>query len=183
MASDAQICDVPEQSWHLSRIIFVEKKLSCGETLGNFWKFWRNFGIFGEILPQFTRFHVEKKLSPKVHLWSKNDKYEVWDVPNYTATLPPFSILKMVLCICVPKYLKKWNIFKMVLCTCSQIFKKLKYFENGVPEYSQIFKKLKYFENGVMHICSQIFRSTPLVSNRKPKLDDLTPFNLQPLPY
>ena len=86
-----------------------------------------------------------KKLSPKVHLWRKNDKYEVWYVPNYSATLPSFSILKMVLCICVPKYLKKWNILKNVLCTCSQIFKKLKYFENGVRKYSQIFKKNEIF--------------------------------------
>ena len=57
----------------ISQIIFMEKKLSCGEILGNigkiwetekFWKifgkFWKNFGKFWEILPQVTRFHVEK---------------------------------------------------------------------------------------------------------------------------
>ena len=44
--------------------------MSCGEILGNLWKFW-------EILPQ-TCFHVEKNGAQKVHLWRKNDKYEVW---------------------------------------------------------------------------------------------------------
>ena len=34
------------------------EKLSCGEILGN-------FGKFGEILPQFTRFHVEKNSAQK----------------------------------------------------------------------------------------------------------------------
>ena len=44
------------QSSYLSKyhkLYFVEKKLSCGEIMGNFENFW-------EILPQFTRFHVEK---------------------------------------------------------------------------------------------------------------------------
>jgi len=40
------------------------------EILGNFEKFW-------EILPQFTRFHVEKNLAQKVDLLRKNEKYEV----------------------------------------------------------------------------------------------------------
>ena len=37
----------------ISQIIFVEKKLSCGEILEKIEKFW-------EILPQFRHFHVEK---------------------------------------------------------------------------------------------------------------------------
>ena len=50
----------------ISRVIFLEKKLTCGEKLGNFGK---NLGKFWEILwnfekfwvlPQFMRFHVEK---------------------------------------------------------------------------------------------------------------------------
>ena len=44
----------------ISQIIFVEKKLSCGEILGNFGEILGNFEKFWEILPQFTRFHVEK---------------------------------------------------------------------------------------------------------------------------
>ena len=43
----------------ISQIIFVEKKLSCEEILGNFEKFW-------EILPQFMRFKVEKNWAKKV---------------------------------------------------------------------------------------------------------------------
>ena len=46
-----------------------------------FWENLRHFGKFWEILPQFTRFHVEKNWAQKVHLWRKNDKYEVWKHP------------------------------------------------------------------------------------------------------
>ena len=48
----------------ISRIIFVEKKLSCGEILGN----------FGEILGNFATIKAlscGEKLSPKVNLWKK----------------------------------------------------------------------------------------------------------------
>ena len=38
--------------------------MSCGEILGN-------FAIFSVL-------SCGEKLSPKVHLWSKNDKYQVW---------------------------------------------------------------------------------------------------------
>ena len=67
-----------ENSWYLvsqcvvqsqiSQIIFAEKKMSGGEILGNFGKFWeflRIFGKFWEILPQFTHFHVEKNWAQK----------------------------------------------------------------------------------------------------------------------
>ena len=47
----------------ISQIIFVEKKLSCGEILGDF--------------ATIYALSCGKKLSPKVHLWRKNDKYEV----------------------------------------------------------------------------------------------------------
>ena len=46
----------------------------CGEKI----VIWRNIGKIWEILPQFTRFHVEKNWAQKVHLWRKNDKYEVY---------------------------------------------------------------------------------------------------------
>ena len=35
---------------------------------------------FWEILPQFTRFHVEVNWAQKIHLWRKNDRYEVWEI-------------------------------------------------------------------------------------------------------
>ena len=54
----------------ISQVIFAKKKLSCGEILGIFAKFW-------EIFPRFTRFHVEKNVEPKSTLVEKNDKYEV----------------------------------------------------------------------------------------------------------
>ena len=44
----------------ISQIIFVEKELSCGEILGTIGKMFGNFGKLWEILPKFTRFHVEK---------------------------------------------------------------------------------------------------------------------------
>ena len=34
-------------------------------------KFWKKIGKFWEILPQFTRFHLEKNWAQKVHLWRK----------------------------------------------------------------------------------------------------------------
>ena len=40
----------------ISQIISVEKKLSCGEILGKFGKFWRNFGRFWENIRNFGRF-------------------------------------------------------------------------------------------------------------------------------
>ena len=64
----------------MSQIIFVEKNCheeKFWEFLEEFWGILRNFGKFWEILPQFTGFHVEKNWAQKVHLWRKNDKYEV----------------------------------------------------------------------------------------------------------
>ena len=59
------------------------------EILGNFEKFWK---ILGD-LPQFTPFHVEKNWAQKVHLWRKNDKYEVCfqvaPPPRFHAYTPP----------------------------------------------------------------------------------------------
>ena len=43
-----------------------------------FWEILRNFWKFLEILPQFTRFRMEKNWAQKVHLGIKNDKYVVW---------------------------------------------------------------------------------------------------------
>ena len=59
-----------QQTSHLSQIsqiIFVEKKLSCGEILEKFWEIVRNFGKFCHNLRAFI-----EKLRPKVHLWRKN---------------------------------------------------------------------------------------------------------------
>jgi len=47
------------------------------EIMGNFREILGNFEKFWEILPQFTRFHVEKNLAQKVDLLRKNEKYEV----------------------------------------------------------------------------------------------------------
>ena len=50
-----------------------ENSTTCGEILGYFEKFW-------EILENFATIYTlscGEKLSPKVHLWRKNDKYEV----------------------------------------------------------------------------------------------------------
>ena len=58
----------------ISQIIFVDKKLSCGEILGNFEK-------FGEILGDFATIYAHsrgEKLSPKRTFVEKNGKYEVW---------------------------------------------------------------------------------------------------------
>ena len=45
----------------ISQIIFVEKKLSCGEILGNFEKFWEILGDFATIYA----LSCGEKLSPK----------------------------------------------------------------------------------------------------------------------
>ena len=87
----------PAQSSYLSRIsriIFVEKKLSymekfqlsmydncgeienfstCGEILGKFENFLEILGNFATLYA----FSCGEKLSPKVHLRRKNDKYKV----------------------------------------------------------------------------------------------------------
>ena len=72
-----------------SELIFVTNITNyiCGKKIvmwRNFGKFWRKFGkcweILGkgwEILPQFMCLNVEKNWAQKVHLWRKNDKYEV----------------------------------------------------------------------------------------------------------
>ena len=52
----------------ISQIIFVEKKLSCREILGNFGEFLVNFATIYSL-----------SCGEKVHLWRKNDKYEVWN--------------------------------------------------------------------------------------------------------
>ena len=47
----------------ISQIIFVEKKLLCGEILGKIGKFRENFGNlrnFKRFCHNFKRFHVEK---------------------------------------------------------------------------------------------------------------------------
>ena len=75
------------QSSYLSRIsqiIFMEKKLSWGELLGNLGKFWRNFGTYWEILRKFGKFchslraFMWRKIEPKGSFVEKNDKYEVY---------------------------------------------------------------------------------------------------------
>ena len=40
----------------ISKIIFVEKKLSCGEILGNVGNFFEKFGKFREILGNLEKF-------------------------------------------------------------------------------------------------------------------------------
>ena len=49
----------------ISQIIFAEKKMSGGEILGN----------FGEILPQFTHFHVEKNWAQK---YTCGENLQIW---------------------------------------------------------------------------------------------------------
>ena len=63
-------------SSQISKIIFVEKKLSCGDILGNFLKFWEILENFATII----RFHVEKNWAQKYISGEKYkiDKYEVW---------------------------------------------------------------------------------------------------------
>ena len=61
------------------------KKLPCGENsafhlwqLWGNWKFfdvWKLFGKFGEILPQFTRFHVEKNWAQR---FICGEKWQIW---------------------------------------------------------------------------------------------------------
>ena len=59
----------------ISQIIFVEKKISCGEILGRFGKFWRNFGKFWEFFGNFWRFchnlraFAWRKIEPKKYIW------------------------------------------------------------------------------------------------------------------
>ena len=66
----------------------IESFSICGEISVQLMGFYCNFCrvvaesvihavLQQKFLPQFTRFQVEKKLSPKVHLWRKNDNYEV----------------------------------------------------------------------------------------------------------
>ena len=64
MQSNLRMKRVMRQSSYLSKIsqiIFVEKKLSCGEILGKYGKFW-------EILPQFTRAFTWRKIEPKKYI-------------------------------------------------------------------------------------------------------------------
>ena len=64
----------------ISKIIFVEKKLSCGEILGNSGEILGNFEKFWEILGDFATVYAlscGEKLSPKSTFLEKNDKYEV----------------------------------------------------------------------------------------------------------
>ena len=52
----------------MSQIIFVEKKLSCGEILGKFGEILGNFEKFWEILGDFATIYAlscGEKLSPK----------------------------------------------------------------------------------------------------------------------
>ena len=49
----------------ISQIVFVEKKLSCGEILGNFEKFLEIFGDFATI---YALSHGEK-IEPKKYIW------------------------------------------------------------------------------------------------------------------
>ena len=54
--------------------------MSCGEILGNVEEMLGNFEIFREILENFATIYAlscGEKLSPKVHLWRKNNKYQV----------------------------------------------------------------------------------------------------------
>ena len=57
----------------ISQIIFVEKKLSCGEILGNFGGFWEILGDFATIYA----LSCGEKMSPKSTFVEKKYKYEV----------------------------------------------------------------------------------------------------------
>ena len=48
----------------ISQIIFLEKKLSCGEIFETFWEILRNFGRFCHILRDFTW----RKIEPKMYI-------------------------------------------------------------------------------------------------------------------
>ena len=85
----------PQQACH-PELIFVTnitnyilgEKIVMWRKIGKFWKkSWeilRNFGKFWEILGFATIYALScgEKLSPKLHLWRKNDKYEVWLPPQ-----------------------------------------------------------------------------------------------------
>ena len=61
----------------ISRIIFVEKNLSCGEI--SVFHVWQSVTLFcREIFATIYALSCGEKLSPKVHLRRKNDKYQVW---------------------------------------------------------------------------------------------------------
>ena len=81
----------------ISQIIFVEKKLSCGEILGDF--------------ATISALSCGEKLSPK--LCRKNDKYEVWMkiLETKKMTLARFSFN------CYRKILKR-KINAMIFCVC-----------------------------------------------------------------
>ena len=72
----------PGKGWILMRIKMMTLVKSRAHICHKYHKLylWRkncHVEKFWEILPQFTRFHVEKNLAQKVHLWRKNDKSEV----------------------------------------------------------------------------------------------------------
>ena len=71
----AHICHKYHKLYLWRKNCHVEK---FWEILEKFWEILGNFEKFWEILPQFTHFHVEKNWAQEVHLWRKNDKYEVW---------------------------------------------------------------------------------------------------------
>ena len=56
----------------ISQVIFVEKKLSCGEILRNFGKFWEILGDFATIYA----LSCGEKLSPKSKIVEK--KWQIW---------------------------------------------------------------------------------------------------------
>ena len=65
---------------HEQHELYSWRKLSCGEILGNVEEMLGNFEIFREILENFATIYAlscGEKLSPKVHLWRKNNKYEI----------------------------------------------------------------------------------------------------------
>ena len=75
----------PQSSYlsQISQIIFVEKKLSCGEILGNFGEILGNFGKFWEVLGDFATIYAlscGEKLSPKSTFVEK--KWQIWGLKH-----------------------------------------------------------------------------------------------------
>ena len=67
----------------ISQIIFVEKKLVCGDILGNFGEILGNCGKFWEFFGDFATINAlscGEKLNQKVRLWKK---WQIWGLGWY----------------------------------------------------------------------------------------------------
>ena len=62
----------------ISRIIFVEKKLSCGEIWSFFLKNLNNLWSIIKVYAVFVPNLCGEKSAWRKSVWRKNDKYEVW---------------------------------------------------------------------------------------------------------